>query len=383
MGSEMEIVEQRLNTFVAQLQTEFAILDRLVYKNKNQHRRCSYFQYLLKVKRDLRLLQAANLEEVLSSSFQVLFGKRPKQKVQLLESLKRRRSNGGKYNFLERLLGVAHLLSQMVEPMLRAAAEISTLIARSFFMGFSLTVLALLARIRVLVQQMLLDVVCVFNSVSSLSRREQAIKLTQDGFEVFREYFPPKKQQQVVFLECIWESDKYVLVERLNEKDVGSQEKETGEDVSVEASKIQYESIEIFLGDEEPGETTSKDLAKDGQAVMDKDKANSLEDPIQEESNDEFRAQVDSAIAGPFGNNCDAPEAGALPSSSPDKNPAKAKHESRNNVAFVSVKRPKVSTNNDLGFGIHGTEKGDNPGVDKEDPFFSLLITGNMKSSLF
>jgi len=49
MGSEMEVVEQRLNTFVSQLQTEFAILDRLVYKNKNQHRRCSYFQYLLKV----------------------------------------------------------------------------------------------------------------------------------------------------------------------------------------------------------------------------------------------------------------------------------------------------------------------------------------------
>ncbi|KAG5597837.1 hypothetical protein H5410_039069 [Solanum commersonii] len=112
MGSEMEVVEQRLNTFVSQLQTEFAILDRLVYKNKNQHRRCSYFQYLLKVRRDVRLLQTANLEEVMSASFQVLNGKRPKQKVQLLESLKRRRSNGGKYNFLERLSGVAHLLSQ-------------------------------------------------------------------------------------------------------------------------------------------------------------------------------------------------------------------------------------------------------------------------------
>uniref|UniRef100_M1B3D0 Nucleolus and neural progenitor protein-like N-terminal domain-containing protein n=1 Tax=Solanum tuberosum TaxID=4113 RepID=M1B3D0_SOLTU len=113
MGSEMEVVEQRLNTFVSQLQTEFAILDRLVYKNKNQHRRCSYFQYLLKVRRDVRLLQTANLEEVLSASFQVLNGKRPKQKVQLLGSLKRRRSNGGKYNFLERLSGVAHLLSQV------------------------------------------------------------------------------------------------------------------------------------------------------------------------------------------------------------------------------------------------------------------------------
>lgn len=381
MGSEMEIIEQRLNTFASQLQTDFAILDRLLYKNKNQHRRCSYFQFLLKVRRDLRLLQAAKLEEVLSASFQLLHGKRPKQKVQLLESLKRRRSNGGKYNFLERLLGVAHLLSQMVEPMLRAAAEISTLLARSFFMGFSLTVLSLLARIRVLVQQMLLDVVCVFNNVSSLSQKEQAIKLTQDGFEVFREYFPQK--QQMVFLECIWKSDKYVLVERQNEKDVGSQEKEAGEDVSVEASKIQYESIEIFLGDDEPGKTASKDSTEDGQAVTDKDKANSLEDPMQE-SSDEFRAQVDSAIAGPCGNNFDAPDAGPLPSSSPNKNPAKAKHGSRNNVAFVSVKRPKVSTtNNELGYGIHGIEKGDNPGVDKEDPFFSLLISGNMKKSLF
>lgn len=31
---------------------------------------------------------------------------------------------------------------------------------------------------------MLLDVVCVFNNISSLSQREQAVKLTQDGFEV-------------------------------------------------------------------------------------------------------------------------------------------------------------------------------------------------------
>lgn len=115
---------------------------------------------------------------------------------------------------------------------------------------------------------------------------------------------------------------------------------------------------------------------------MDKDKANSLEDPIQD-SNDESRAQVDSVIAGPSGNNFDDPEARALPSSSPEKNPSKAKHGSRNNVAFVSVKRPKVSTDKELGFGIHETEKGDNPAVDKEDPFFRLLFSGNTKSSLF
>ncbi|RVX14213.1 hypothetical protein CK203_011227 [Vitis vinifera] len=150
MDSGIEVVEERLNSFTGQLQSECAILERIVYKNKNQHRRCSYFQYLLKVpflpsfdglyslfelknkgieksvrnfrvgrflkflvlylrtlsrvsdiipldilksiqpfevRRDLKLLQSANLEELLSSCFQVIHGKKPQQKVHLLESI--------------------------------------------------------------------------------------------------------------------------------------------------------------------------------------------------------------------------------------------------------------------------------------------------------
>ena len=49
MSSEIETVEGRLTSLLGQLQAECGILDRMVYKNKNQHRRCSYFQYLLKV----------------------------------------------------------------------------------------------------------------------------------------------------------------------------------------------------------------------------------------------------------------------------------------------------------------------------------------------
>ncbi|XP_071940870.1 uncharacterized protein [Coffea arabica] len=100
----------------------------------------------------------------------------------------------------------------MVEPMLKAAVDISELLSQSFFMGFSLTILSLLARLRVLIQQILLDVVCVYNSVSSLSRKEQAIKITEEGFEVFREYYPIK--EQFISLDCIWQTDKCVLVEK-------------------------------------------------------------------------------------------------------------------------------------------------------------------------
>ncbi|MBA0705587.1 hypothetical protein Golax_017771, partial [Gossypium laxum] len=148
MDSEIDSTkEEKLKSLLGQLEVECGIFERIVYKNKNQHRRSSYFQYLLKVRRDLRLLKSANLEELISSCFLVITGIRPKQKVQLLES------------------------------------EISTLVARSFFMGFSLTVLALLARLRVLVQQILLDMVPVFNTVSSLSQKKQSIKITHQGIE--------------------------------------------------------------------------------------------------------------------------------------------------------------------------------------------------------
>jgi hypothetical protein len=49
MGSEVETLEESLTSMLGQLQVECGILERMVYKNKNQHRRCSYFQYLLKV----------------------------------------------------------------------------------------------------------------------------------------------------------------------------------------------------------------------------------------------------------------------------------------------------------------------------------------------
>ncbi|KAK6934560.1 Nucleolus and neural progenitor protein-like, N-terminal domain, partial [Dillenia turbinata] len=251
MVSEAEVIEERLKSFIPQLQSERGILERIVYKNKNQHRRSSYFQYLLKVRRDLKLLLSAHLEEILDSCFLVINGKKPKQKVHLLESLKKKKCDSGKYNFLEQLLGAARLLSedmqqQMSEPILRATIEISTLIARSFFMGFSITVLALLGRLRVLIQQILLDAVTVFNMVSSLSQRQQSVKITQDGIEVFREYYP--RNEEVITLECVWELDKFVLHENINKNEPNCSNCDPEAAILHGAPVIQYQSIEAFLG---------------------------------------------------------------------------------------------------------------------------------------
>ncbi|XP_078437611.1 uncharacterized protein LOC144708244 isoform X3 [Wolffia australiana] len=230
-----------LKSLLLLLRSESNILDRVVYKNKNQHRRCFYFKSLLKVRRDVRLLLSAGLEDILSSTSQVIHGRNPAQKVHLLERIIRFRSYSvgilyfsspinvffnlkknskwlknrapnGKNNFYLRLLGVSRLLSQMVEPILRAAMQISSLLAKSFFMGFSLIIMSLLARIRTTVQQMLVECVTLFNKVTALSQERFSIKLAKNGIEVFREYYPPSGL--VISLECAWEGDKFVLVEK-------------------------------------------------------------------------------------------------------------------------------------------------------------------------
>ncbi|KAG6689606.1 hypothetical protein I3842_11G184200 [Carya illinoinensis] len=232
MGSEIDTLEVRLTSMLGQLQTECGILERIVYKNKNQHRRCSYFQHILKVRRGLRLLQSAKLEELVDSCFLVITGKRPKQKVHLLESLKRRKCDGGKHNIMERLLGAARLLLLTVEPMLMAATEISILLARSFFTGFSLTMLALLARLRVLVQQ-----------------KKQSVKISQEGIEVSREFY--SNNDEVVTLECVWKLDKFVSLERTYKSNTGSPNGDLKEDASIGTSTVKYQTIESFIGDDE------------------------------------------------------------------------------------------------------------------------------------
>ncbi|XP_073125986.1 uncharacterized protein [Henckelia pumila] len=338
MATDIETVEQRLKSFLGQLLTESAILERIVYKHKNQHRRCSYFQFVLKVRRDLNLLKSGNLEEILDASFLVISGNKPKQKVQHLESLKRRRCDGGKFNFLERLLGAARLLSQMVEPLLRAAMEISTLLAQSFFMKFSLTTLAVLARIRVLVQQVLVDAVLVYNCVSSISQREHTIKLNQEGFEVFREYYPGKMEATVT-LDCIWQIDKYVLVERTNESESKSQEKDGQEDVLIHPSNIQYDNIDAFLGADE-SDPIDAELVSAEPIDGEESSASHLEKHLQNDTQSAGSSCLDLASHKSETSGENLMEYGSLTAScstAPLVKPVKLKSPTKKSVAFVSV----------------------------------------------
>ncbi|WJX30767.1 hypothetical protein P8452_19269 [Trifolium repens] len=430
MGTEFETVEGRITSMLPQLQYERGILERLVYKNKNQHRRCSYFQHLLKVRRDLRLLQLAKLEELVTSCFNVIKGDRPKQKIHLLESLKRRKCNDEKPNFLDRLLGSARLLTEMVEPILKAATEISVLFARSFFMGLSVTIMALLARLRVLVQQILLDVVYLFNMVSSLSKKKQSVKITHDGIEVFREFYPiSDDDDDYVTLECVWKSDKYILHERKHKRENESQGEDSGENLSVQASGVNYNTIKSILGDDqldpERGEADAaaeqgdpshvKDMNTDllpGLLQIDEvketvfsikegggNRSTTKETVFSSEEQGENRSTTkpslcESAPEGDLHALSQSSSSGKLHALSQSSTSGKL-HSSSKKVAFVSIKNPKLApqsvqssisvlTSKDKAKAFHfmGNES-DQTKDDKGDSLANLFTNVNSKDSLF
>nr|XP_010926756.1 uncharacterized protein LOC105048947 [Elaeis guineensis] len=386
MGSESLNLEERLRSLLLQLQSESGILDRIVYKGKNQHRRCSYFQYLSKVRRDVRLLQSMGLGEVLNVLFPIIHGRKPAQNA--FQKLRQnKKCPGGKHNYQERLLGIARLLSQMAEPILKAAIQISLLLAKSFFTGFCIMILALLARLRVLVQQILVDVVSVFNKVSSISRKKHSVKLTQDGVEAFREYYPSSKD--VLILECVWEEDKFALAERTERSNENNQDDFRA--LSLETS-LQYETIELFSevlctanevsSDNIEVETPAKDScphriesaidsSEDQPNTSDDKSIVDLKDGKQLESQEVPSSASEGIIT-------------ASVDSFPKSRSSEHETGSREKVAFIPVRESKSSEmstswpNKKMKLEMSSTDA-----TETEDPFLNLLMSGSMTKSIF
>ncbi|KAF5205717.1 Calcium-dependent protein kinase [Thalictrum thalictroides] len=391
MRQESEDLEKRIRSLLAQIQSESAILDRIAYKGKNQHRRAFYFQYLLKicfcgcgvmqiylmracmVRRDTKLLLSANLEEILNFFVKAVDDKKPSCR------LKKRKLMSQKHHFRMRLLGVARLLSQMVEPMVKAAIELSAMLARTFFMAFSVVNLALLARLRVLVQQILLDVVLVFNMISSSSQKEQSAILTFEGVEIFREYHP--SDNDVIALECIWEAEKFVLHEKTQKSEASNQVAHVGGGIEtpLKPSCITYQAIEAFLGDDDADHPLENlcGLTKERSHATGAFSNQFIE--ITKEIEVEDKGDDEGQEGSPEKNFSEGGiSAGA---SIPCQ---KLQEESRKTVAFVTVSPPTPSQMKQGG--IPEKEVGSyiaEAAADREDSIFSLLSRGHDKDSLF
>ncbi|CAL9095920.1 unnamed protein product [Musa textilis] len=225
----------------------------------------------------------------------------------------------------------------MAEPILRAATQICLLLAKSFFTGFCITILALLARLRVLVQQMLLDVILIYNKVSSLSQERQSVKLFQDRIEAFREYYP--STNRVLTLDCVWREDKFFLVEKTENRNIENR----NEDLSAVpfTTSVQYETFELFDED-----------ARTLEAVK-------FPSAVAEEV---LAAKVDAFLS---------------------PTPPEPQTKSRRKVAFVPVKRSNPFDTNTSGPSKKMKLDLDSSNSTKaEDPFLDLLFSGRVEGSV-
>ncbi|CAN6211191.1 unnamed protein product [Urochloa humidicola] len=318
--------EQRLRAALRHLQAEARVLERLVYKHRNQHRGAAYFQYLLKVKRDLKLLLGAGLAEVLNAVFPVLACRKPANTI-LVPTKQTKKKPGANHSHHERLLGVARLLSQMAEPVMKAAIQITFLLSRSFFIDLCTAMFSLLARIRVLIQQMLLDVVSLYNKVKDLTDRKQAIKISIGGVQAFREYYPSMNDACTV-LECVWVKDKFVLHEKM--KDTCQETQVEDQKSCAPESSIQYETLPLVSEDTSNLEETNCPV-KDAALTEQPDKVNHCSGAGGSQSGRQLENETGA---------CSVPDnLSTRMHSVPHPN---LKHETRKRVAFIAVGNPKV-----------------------------------------
>eukprot|EP01018_Ginkgo_biloba_P038081 Gb_07410 [translate_table: standard] len=394
MASEGPELEERLQAQLVQLRRECRLFERLMYKNKNQHRTCLYYRNLSKVRRDLRLFQSAGLPGILKKNFQGIGGNGPPQTITLLERLKTRSNVANGHNFQERLLGVARLLAQMIEPIIKAGLQISTLLGQTFFTTFALTMLALLARLRVLLQQTLQDIVCIFNMSCSVSQGEQSARLTEDGAVVFRDNYPPIRP--FLILECHWDGVKFCLHEKFDPSkkknaDLGRTlllDNELGNDVHSlpKVSTTKNSSIEASDGGGDPSITA---------AAKNKMKANENASTQIRKVDFVVNKSIDHNEPSLLDKECskdvivgkDSSKANGLSNSFHSQCSKTAEHKSarKRKVAFISVNAPSKmeAKSNKSGKKLRAGSNNDpskrSPSSAKEtaDPFFDLLYDGN------
>lgn len=67
-----------------------------------------------------------------------------------------------------------------------------------------------------------------------------------NDFQVYREYYPTN--EEIVFLECVWETDKFVLLEKKSEPENTNVEPINEHVICESLATVEYQSIETILG---------------------------------------------------------------------------------------------------------------------------------------
>lgn len=189
--------------------------------------------------------------------------------------------------------------------------------------------------------------------------------------QVFREYFP--KMEEVITLECVWETDTYVLVEKAHKINSKLPEELLEESEPLKKPVILYQSVEAFLGGIIPSSYFIHQLrgkhkwVRFGFSLPADSELDSKKDP---NSNPDLKP--DGAFLG-------QEEPLQISEEPPSKKPR--------SVAFISVKKPVAkeppTTTTTASLWMNEAVSESNNKDDDADPFFSLLAAGTTKGSLF
>ncbi|KAG6549550.1 hypothetical protein Mapa_008931 [Marchantia paleacea] len=203
---EARQLQCRLKEQLLQFRTDVDIFMRLMYRNKNQHRHALYYRRLSQVKRDLRLLDYAELDRTVEGFTRWTFPfKQSRANV-----YQRATEINNVSPSLCTLLSAVRILSQIDEPILAASTPILGLLSQSFFMNLGLTIFAAIARLRILAVQLRFELATVYNLLSVFSNEEQKLYPKDQSRLVPVDACP---RRLPLHLECHWEGGQLFVTE--------------------------------------------------------------------------------------------------------------------------------------------------------------------------
>lgn len=193
------VVRERHMRVCMELHQEMVLLEKLMYKNRNQHRGTRPFHRLEHVRREVRLLWRkgngldvlGRFRDILTIAAQPTVGLQ-ERKVPLASSC---------VSLLQQLFVVCRLAEGIARSILGAAHQVTSQLAHGFFMPFSLACLALLARMRTLNAQLLID---TLQSYNALSEMVDMLPATDDED---RDAIVKKLRDLPYIMQCKWNPD--------------------------------------------------------------------------------------------------------------------------------------------------------------------------------
>jgi hypothetical protein len=148
-----------------ELHAELAIISKLLYKNRNQHRRTPYFRLLERVRREHATLAPLRAQQRIRDA---------ERMIATLQGNGESTSATMEYSSSDQLLILDNTVAATVgfmhasELVVKCATRVASLLAQGFFMPFALVMTAILAKLRSLTQKIIVTLLKITRQLQLL-----------------------------------------------------------------------------------------------------------------------------------------------------------------------------------------------------------------------